>query len=83
MMFSIVSIYTETEWIKLLESTMEISINTIWQRGRDYLYSLLKRPINIFWKEVLTSWLQIDEKTPLNETQYLHEHIWHNPFKLQ
>ena len=72
-------IYTETKWIKLLESTMEISINTIWQRGRDYLYSLLKRPINIFWKEVFTSWLQIDEKTPLNETQYFHEHIWHNP----
>ena len=61
MIFSIESIYTETKWIKLLESTMEISINTIWQRGRDYLYSLLKRPINIFWKEVTCQWYSLDE----------------------
>lgn len=29
----------ETKWIKLLESTLKISINKIWQRGRDYSYS--------------------------------------------
>ena len=51
---------------------MKISINTIWQRSRDYSYTLglIKRQINIFWKEVLASWLQIDEKkTPLKKAQ--------------
>ena len=47
---------------------MKISINTIWQRGRDY--TLIKKPINIFGKEVFASWLQIDDKMPLNETQF-------------
>ena len=48
------------------------------KRQRLFVLSI-KRPINIFWKEFFTSWLQIDEKAPLNETQYLHEHIWHKP----
>ena len=54
-------IKTETEWTKPLESTMKISVSTIWQGGRDYSYTLIKRLINIFWKEDLASWLQIDE----------------------
>ena len=40
--------YIETKWIKLLESTMEISINTIWQKGRDFSYPFIKMPITIF-----------------------------------
>ena len=54
-----------------------------------------QRPINIFWKEIFASWIQIDDemllyetqfflvgykqmKIPLNETQFFHEHIWHD-----
>ena len=69
----------ETKWIKLLDTTLKLSINTIWQRGRDYSCSSIKGPINLFWKDVFASWLQIDEQTPLNETLFFHEHIWHNP----
>ena len=57
---------------------MKISINTIWQRSRDYSYTLglIKRQINIFWKEVLASWLQIDEKKNSIKKSTI---VWHNP----
>ena len=41
-------INTETKWIKFLESTLKFSINTIRQRGRDFSFTLIKRPINMF-----------------------------------
>lgn len=50
-------IYTETNWIKILESTMKISVNTLGLIGRDFSYTNKH-----ILEGIVASWLQIDEK---------------------
>ena len=48
----------------------------MWKKGLDFISNLSLNTTNIFWKEVLQSWIRV-----LNSTrkQKRYEHIWNSP----
>lgn len=72
-------IHSNTKWVKLFESELELKIETLWGKGSDFIINISNKISNKFSKEVLLDWVKIDMSYSQNDIKVLNEHIWFNP----
>ena len=69
-------LHSDAKWTKLIEIIFKIDIRDLWKKGLDFISNLSLNTTNIFWKEVLQSWIRGINST---RKQIRYEHIWNNP----
>lgn len=72
-------IHSNTKWVTLFESELGLKIETLWEKGSDFITNISNKISNKFWKEVLLDWVKIDMSYSQNDIKVLNEHIWFNP----
>lgn len=71
--------HADSKWIKLLESTLQMKVSELLQKGSDFISNISKRINNVFWKDVFLSWVKIININSQIDPYILNEHIWFNP----
>lgn len=72
-------IHSNTKWVKLFESELGLKIETLWEKGSDFITNISNKIRNKFWKEDLLDWVKIVMSYSQNDIKVLNEHIWFNP----
>lgn len=52
-------IHSSTKRVKLFESELGLKIETLWEKGSDFITNISNKIRNKFWKEVILDWVKI------------------------